>query len=228
MKNVFAILKKQIKDTFKNKMILIQFVLFPVIDMIMEQAIKIDGMPENYFTNLFGVMYVGMAPLVSVSSIIGEEKEKNTLRVLTMANVKSLEYLLGILTYVWSICMCGAFVMSLNLPSEKRAFFMLVMAIGALLSGLLGAAIGIFAKNQMMTTSLSMPVMLVFSFAPMLSMFNEKISKVARFLYTVGMQELIEKNSVTDFKSSPLWVIIINAVLFLGFFLCAYKRKGLE
>ena len=214
MNNIKAIIKKQIKDTFKNKMILVQFILFPVIDMIMENAIKIDGMPENFFTKLFAVMYVGMAPLVSVSSIIGEEKEKNTLRVLTMANVKPYEYLCGILAYVWSICMCGALVMSINMPSEKRVFFVLVMAFGFLVSGLLGAGIGIVGKNQMMTTSLSMPVMLIFAFAPMLSSFNEKIAKIAKFLYTVQLQELFDKNAFPGFKSLSLWVIIINAVLF--------------
>ena len=76
MKHIIAILWKQIKDTFKNKEILIQFVMFPALTLIMEKAITIEGMPEHFFTNLFGVMYVGMAPLTSMASIISEEKEK--------------------------------------------------------------------------------------------------------------------------------------------------------
>ena len=43
-----------------------------------------DNMPDNFFVNLFGIMYIGMTPLVCVSSIIAEEKECNTLRVLLM------------------------------------------------------------------------------------------------------------------------------------------------
>ena len=76
MTNILAILKKQMKDTFKNKEILIQFILFPVIAIIMENAINIEGMPERFFVTLFATMYIGMAPLTSMAAIIAEEKEK--------------------------------------------------------------------------------------------------------------------------------------------------------
>lgn len=75
------ILQKQWKDTWKNKAVLIQFVMFPVLVVIMTKLVKIDGMPKNFFVNLFASMYVGMAPLTSLSAVIAEEKEKNTLRV---------------------------------------------------------------------------------------------------------------------------------------------------
>ena len=105
MTNILAILKKQMKDTFKNKEILIQFILFPVIAIIMENAINIEGMPERFFVTLFATMYIGMAPLTSMAAIIAEEKEKNTLRVLMLSNVKPAEYLMGTGSYIWLICM---------------------------------------------------------------------------------------------------------------------------
>ena len=46
--NIIAILQKQIKDTFKNKTILIQFIMFPILAVIMENGIKIEGMPGNF------------------------------------------------------------------------------------------------------------------------------------------------------------------------------------
>ena len=107
MKNIITVIKKQIRDTFKNKTVLIQFVMFPALTLIMENAVKIDDMPENFFAKLFSVMYVGMAPLTSAAAIISEEKEKNTLRVLMMANVKPVEYLAGITAYVWTLCHAG-------------------------------------------------------------------------------------------------------------------------
>lgn len=81
MESVGMILQKQWKDTWKNKAVLIQFVMFPVLVVIMTKLVKIDGMPKNFFVNLFASMYVGMAPLTSLSAVIAEEKEKNTLRV---------------------------------------------------------------------------------------------------------------------------------------------------
>ena len=98
--HIWAILWKQLKDTLKNKTILIQFLLFPCLTVIMENAISIDGMPEHFFANLFAIMYVGMAPLTAMSAIIAEEKEKNTLRVLHMCNVNAFEYLLGNAIYI--------------------------------------------------------------------------------------------------------------------------------
>ena len=79
MNNTIAIIKKQLKDTLKNKTVLIQFIMFPMLTLIMNHTIAIDGMPENFFVNLFATMYIGMAPLTSIAAIIAEEKEKNTL-----------------------------------------------------------------------------------------------------------------------------------------------------
>ena len=87
MHNILVIIKKQIRDTFKNKTVLIQFILFPLMTMVMENAVKIESMPEFFFIKLFAVMYIGMAPFVTTASMIAEEKERNTLRVLMMADV---------------------------------------------------------------------------------------------------------------------------------------------
>ena len=113
MNHVKAILWKQLKDTLKNKAVLIQFIMFPVMTVIMENAILIQGMQEHFFANLFAVMYVGMAPLTCIASIISEEKEKNTLRVLQMCNVKAFAYLLGNAIYIVSVCMLGSLVIGL-------------------------------------------------------------------------------------------------------------------
>ena len=110
MKNITAVFLKQIKETFRNKTILIQFLMFPVMVIIMENAIKLENMPEHFFVKLFAVMFVGMAPLTCMSAIISEEKEKNTLRALMMSNVKLFEYLLGVGAYVFIMCIIGAVV----------------------------------------------------------------------------------------------------------------------
>ena len=42
MRNIIIIIKKQLKDTVKNKTILIQFILFPLMTVIMENAISLE------------------------------------------------------------------------------------------------------------------------------------------------------------------------------------------
>ncbi len=226
MRHIVAILWKQMKDTFKNKAILIQFLMFPVMTIIMENAMKIDNMPKHFFANLFAVMYIGMAPLTSMSAIISEEKEKNTLRVLHMSNVKATEYFVGNALYIWSLCMLGSVVIGLagGYQGEVLIKFMLVMAVGHLISTMLGATIGAFSKNQMMATGISVPVMMVFSFLPMLSMFNATIKSVAKVFYSQQLNLLI--GSVQDLKIETECIVVmgINVVLIGGAFALAYGR----
>ena len=228
MRNILIIIKKQIRDTLGNKTVLIQFILFPVMTLVMENAIHIDGMPELFFTKLFSVMYVGMAPLTSTASIISEEKEKNTLRVLIMANVKPWEYLLGVGIYVWLICMAGAGVMATGLKSGDVPFYLLIMAVGFCISILAGACIGIFAKNQMTATSVVMPVMLVFAFSPMLAMFNESIEKVARYAYTQQLKIFMDEMTFSGIGTNNTLILTVNAMLMVALFFFAFRKKGLE
>lgn len=230
MKHIMAVLWKQIKDTFKNKEILIQFVMFPLLTLIMENVVEVEGMPEQYFTNLFGVMFVGMAPLTSMASIIAEEKEKNTLRALMMSNVKSTEYLIGVGLYIWCICMIGACVISFAGGHTGATYgkFVLIMGIGILVSLLIGAAIGTWSKTQMMATSITVPVMLVFSFFPMLSMFNKGIEKVARITYSQQIHSLISQLDSMELGAEPIGVIAANMTIAVLLFVYAYRRSGLE
>ena len=228
MRNVGVIFKKQLKDTLKNKTVLIQFIMFPLMTLLMEHAISLPDMPELFFTKLFSVMYMGMAPMTSAAAIISEEKEKNTLRALMMANVKPWEYLLGVGAYVWTLCMAGAGVMATGLPSENIPFYMTVMGVGFIISILLGACVGIGAKNQMVSTSLVMPVMMVLSFSPMLAMFNDKIEKAARFVFTQQLKIAVDNMSFGGIGRSGMVILSANAVLALAFFFTAFRNKGLE
>lgn len=229
MNNIIAILKKQLKDTLKNKTILIQFVMFPILTLVMNHAITIDGMPENFFVNLFATMYAGMAPLTSMAAIIAEEKEKNTLRVLMMSNVRPHEYLLGIGSYVWLACVIGAFVICAagSYKLWEKVTFMGIMAIGILVSLLIGAVIGVWSQTQMMATSISIPVMMIFSFVPMLSLFNTTIAKIAKFTYTEQISLMIGQVNNLQLEAGNVCIVIVNMLITAILFTAAYKKCGL-
>ncbi len=231
MRNISVVIRKQIRDTFKNKTILIQFILFPLMTIIMENAITMKDMPELFFTRLFSVMYIGMAPLTSTAAIISEEKERNTLRVLMMANVKPAEYLIGVGAYVWSICMIGAGVMATGIPAETIPAFMGVMAAGFVISIVAGACIGIWSGNQMAATSLVMPVMMVLSFVPMIAIFNGSVEKISKIFYTKQIMNLMDGimlKEATGIGRFGAAVITVNAAVFIVLFSLAYHKKGLE
>lgn len=229
MNNIIAILKKQLKDTLKNKTVLIQFIMFPLLTLIMDYAVVIEGMPENFFVNLFSTMYIVIAPLTSMASIIAEEKEKNTLRVLMMSNVRPFEYLLGIGIYVWVICMIGSAVICTcgGYELQVSVSFMGIMAIGILASLLAGAAIGTWSHTQMMATSITIPIMLLFSFMPMLSLFNTTIAKIAKFTYSEQIRLfLVQVNSLQP-KVENICIIIANILIAAVMFTITYRKCGL-
>lgn len=230
MRNICAVFLKQINETFKNKTILIQFVLFPAFALIMENAIKLQDMPEHFFVKLFSVMFVGMAPLTCMSSILSEEKEKNTLRALLMSNVKPVQYLLGVGSYLWLMCMAGSVVFALcgQYRGKELVAFLLIMAAGILLSILVGAAIGVFSRNQMTATSITIPIMMVFSFLPMIATFNEKIAKFAKITYSQQISMLINNINDVTIEMENVVILLANMLVAIVLFLLAFYRKGLE
>ncbi len=236
MRHIITIIQKQVKDTLKNKAVLIQFVMFPVMAVIMNSAVKIDGMPENFFADLFAAMYVGMAPLTAMASVISEEKEKNTLRVLLLSDVKPAEYLVGTGGYIWGACMLGAavfcairkFTDDSGKMGQDRLLFMGIMAAGILVSILIGAAIGTWSRNQMSATSVTVPVMIFFAFLPMLAKFNDKMDKVAGLTYSGQISTLLNRIGEKGASLESVLVIAVNAVIALALFVFAYKKSGLS
>lgn len=229
MRNVMAVFKKQCKDTLKNKEVLIQFVMFPLLTVVMQNIIKMDNMPKNYFVNMFAVMYIGMAPLTAMAAVLAEEKQHNTLRVLMMSNVKPWEYLLGVGGYVWLICMAGSGVFCLiaRYQGKTALLFLTMMAAGILVSVLIGAAIGTWSRSQMMATSIAVPVMLVFSFVPMLSMFNTTIAKAAKFIYSEQVSLAIGRIQNLQMETENIVILAVNMAIAFGLFAAAYKKCGL-
>ena len=230
MNNIVAIFKKQIRDTLKNKTIFIQFIMFPILTLIMCNTVKINEMPRNFFVNLFATMYIGMAPLTSMAAIISEEKEKNTLRVLMMSNVKPYEYLLGIGSYTWFACMIGAAIICIpgSYSPRERLVFLSIMATGILSSLLAGAAIGTFSKTQMMATSVTIPVMMVFSFLPMMSLFNDTIGKIAKITYTEQISQMLNHINSLPPRYSSIAIMAANILLFAALFTATYRKCGVE
>ncbi len=228
-RKIFAIFRKQLKDTMKNKTVLIQFFMFPLLVVIMDHSIQMKDMPEHFFVPLFATMYIGMAPLTNMAAILAEEKEKNTLRVLLMSNVKPAEYLIGVGSYIVLICMLGAGVFAVTGEYKGRTLlnFLFIMLAGILISLLIGAAIGAWSKNEMSATSVTVPVMMIFSFLPMIAMFNSRVKDISRFIWSGQINHLLNQLGGTGMDMDSVCVLLANGAIVLFLFSAAYKKCGL-
>lgn len=225
-----AIFMKQLKDTIKNKSILIQLVMFPIISMILSFSVSVSEIPSHYFVILFATMYVGMAPIIIISNIMGEEKEKGSLKMLMMSNVKPIEYILGISLFVMVGCILGLIVMGVvgGYRGIELFYFIGIGCLGMITSILLGSVIGILSKNQMAANSLSVPAMLICAFIPMLSMFNQYIRDYGQFIYTQQINELLTQlPTMTIFPAKSLLIILANILVLLVIYIRVFQKRKL-
>ncbi len=110
--------------------------------------------------------------------------------------------------------------------------YLMIMALGVIMSELIGAGIGVFGRNQMEAASISIPVMMVFSFVPMLAGFNNTIQRIGRIFYSQQLSNWIlgigEKSGEGGIGAEAILILIANFILAAGFFLMAYQKRGLE
>jgi len=225
--NVNAVFGKQVKDILKNTQVLVLFAVFPVIAYVMSTSMQTEGI---FFASIFGTMHAVFTPLMATASIIAEEKEKNTLRVLILANVKPLEYLLSIGSFVFILTNISSFLFAwlAGFCGAEYICFVLVMMLGSICSMILGAALGVSSRNQMSATAEAMPLAMVFSFLPMLASFNVSIKSVSRFTFSQQISNLLASPAIKTFTAEPFIIIGTNLLIIVLLFIFVFRRKGLD
>jgi ABC-2 type transport system permease protein len=229
MKSIKAIFIKQAKDMFKNPMVLVMFVIFPVVALIMTQLVakSNDDIPNNMFVTMMAAIFSGMGLVTAASGVIAEDIERKSLRFLIIAGVKPHQYLIGTGGFylLAGIITSVAFTLIGDFTAAETVKFLIIMITGTTASIILGAAIGMLSKNQQAAAALSMPVAVKIGFTPMIAGFNETIKKAAGILYTQQINVIVNDFSVSLFK--PILVIVLNITVFTVLFVFAYK-KGLK
>ncbi len=225
-----ALFSKQCKDIFRNVEVLILFFVYPLVAFVMTNAIPEEAGQAGFFISVFGTMHIVFTPMVAMASMISEEKEKNTLRVLVMSNVKSFIYMLSIGGFVFICTMLTSipFVFLSGYTGMDAFRFMVYMAIGCICSLFLGGLIGTSAKNMMGANALAVPLGLVISFMPMLSFFQKSIKEFSRFIYGQQISDMLMNPTAEAATSEGFIIIAINMAVFVGIFLFMYRRNKLE
>lgn len=230
MRSANTIFIKQANDMFKNIGTLIQFIIFPAVALLMTRLIAMpdDYIPNNMFVTMKAAMFAGMALIPVVTGIIAEDMERKSLRLLVMAGVKPHQYLMGIGGFILlaGTVASAAFGLIGDFAATELVKFMAIMISGAAASIILGATIGIVAKNRQSATSISMPIAMVLGFTPMLSNFNETVERFSGILYTQQINVI-----VNDFDANfarAMLIAGINIAVLTVLFAIAYKKKGLR
>jgi len=174
MKRVRAIIAKDWKDLTKNYYILVS-ILLPLGFAVMISRLDTDdasmlSMPINIALVMTGAFVQ--------ASMMAEEKEKSTLRVLLLSPATTLEIMMGksvLSAVITSIVVAGSIIISgIEVPS---LFFLSIMIILSLIIFIsLGTIIGLISRTVMETSIVGLPILVIFIYGSVLgSMFDSSV-----------------------------------------------------
>ncbi|WMJ86959.1 ABC transporter permease [Anaerocolumna sp. MB42-C2] len=221
---IYAIARKEKSDFIKNKKNLIMMVIFPILLFIISIAEKqsnISSISPSFIT-----MHIVMVPLMCMATIIAEEKEKNTLRMLILSNVKPLEYLIGIgfIIFMFSLMGLGVFSVMDAFGEHPNHMMEIYLLLGQICSLIIGAIIGVSVNNQVSVTPIALPLILTLFFIPILAQSNTMIAMFSKYLFTDAIMRMLIANK---FYSDSGIIILLNILVFSIFFVVCYKNKKL-
>lgn len=228
--HVTAIFKKTLRDMIRNKRQLLFFLMFPAMTYLFYATMK-DG--REMFPIVFLPINVLFCSMNIMASIIAEEKEKGTLKSLIFANIKPLEYFIGngLFVLLASLISCSLFIPLINISGINYLYFYVSIILSSLCSMVLGAAIGISAKNQMAANGMCAPITIVLGMLPTFGALNESMQNITKLLYSTRfadtIAEIINQTAVTiDYKI--ILTYIINFIICITVFSIVYRKKKLD
>lgn len=228
--HIMAILKKTLKDMIRNKRQLLFFLMFPAMTYLFYYSIS-EG--HEMFPIVFLPINILFCSMNIMASVISEEREKGTLRSLIFANIKPLEYFLGngIFVLLATIVSSSLFLPLINIHGINYLYFYLFVSLSSICSMILGATIGITAKNQMTANGICAPLTIILGMLPTFGEINESFHNISQILYTTRfantIAEIISKLNVT-INFEIIITYITNFLVCLLIFALVYKKNKLD
>lgn len=176
MKRVRAIITKDWKDLIKNSYILITIFL----PLGFAAMLANMGAEDSSFVSMPINLALVMTGAFVQASMMAEEKEKSTLRVLLLSPASTLEIMIGksvLSAVITLIVVIGSiFISGIHIPEFFYFSMMIVLSLIIFIS--LGTIIGLLSRTVMETSIVGLPILLIFSYGSMFtSMFDSDIVK---------------------------------------------------
>lgn len=224
--HIIAVLKKQIKDSVRNPLILVIFFMFPILSFFFKGVVSDEEF--EIILPSFITLNTVMLPIVFMSSIISEDKEKKSLQMLIMSNVKGWAYLLGIGISVFfqSLVSSMLFLFVFSIESfEQLLLYIFSSIVGICCSLLIGGILALVAKNQMSVGPLTAPVSMIIGLLPMFSAMNKELESISKLLYSYYIRKCFLSLSF-DWELNSVMIIIINFIVLTLTFIVLYRIRG--
>jgi len=230
LRRIKAVFKKQMMDTAYNRGTLILFLAYPLLTGIITFAASNSSAALKASLVIYmASLYTGIMPMLSINTIIREDINSNSLRMLIMSTVKPFEYLIGINAFTLFIAMIAAFIFGLlgGFGGFELLLFTGILMAGMITTLLLGSAMAMQGASNMGAGSLIIIVSLLNGLIPVFGMLNKSVLKISQFLYIQQISGLLG-DLFGNFYGN-LWyrflIIGVNFAAFLILFIVSYKKS---
>ncbi|MGE6312902.1 ABC transporter permease [Bacillus cereus] len=231
MRRFSAIFRKEVQDFKTNSQSLIMMAM-PIFFAILYS--RSDNFREVGASTLITMTLVLVGGFIQ-AMLIAEEKEKSTLRVLMLSPASSIEVLIGksSLTGVITVAICFINLLILGKLEGNIALLLFIFVLGTLMFTLIGTCIGLIAQNVPQTSTIGLPILMVFLIGDFIAGFvkNEVVTKIVEYLPTrhigLAVSGVIKGEGFSAITSNLLNITIwLVAVLAITLFI--YKKKQMD
>ena len=195
-----------------------------------------NGMLNNNGENGSEILFIsltftfGLSIGTLITSTIGEEKEKNSLRSLRLIGVKSSEYILATIFYpsvisLLAIILYPVLIDGCNLREMSLNYFV-ISALTALACILFYFLIAWLSSTQSQGQINSILAMVLITLVPMFSQMNETLQSINEYSFMAALTQLLsEQKQVQIADSSSIGLVIWIISLFIANILF-YRKKA--
>ncbi|MED1104064.1 ABC transporter permease [Bacillus paramycoides] len=231
MRRFSAIFRKEVQDFKTNSQSLIMMAM-PIFFAIIYS--RSDNFREVGASTLITMTLVLVGGFIQ-AMLIAEEKEKSTLRVLMLSPASSIEVLIGksSLTGIITVAICFINLLILGKLEGNIALLLFIFALGMLIFTLIGTCIGLIAQNVPQTSTIGLPILMVFLIGDFIAGFvkNEVVTKIVEYLPTrhigLAISSVIKGEDFSAITSNLLNITIwLVAVLVITLFV--YRKKQMD
>lgn len=231
VKTIKTLMKKDCKSCISNKNILLMLAM-PILFCVLYGYVLGDS---EGILQMCAIFSISMTPTTVLTMMIAEEKEKNTLRSLMLADVKGWEFLFSKLVVCMALTLIDAIIVFVLAEGEGRLLPVYLIAVFVSTCSLLflGAVCGLLSKDQTSAGTMGSPLFMLVMIPPLFANMNGTIKKIAVFIPTTSFQTMF--NSYVEGESlfgheNVIAMLVCVVWIVAGFciFNIFYKRKGID
>ncbi|MEG0386321.1 MAG: ABC transporter permease [Solibacillus sp.] len=228
IRRIQAIFMKDYKEFSRNYAV--SFVVLIPIFLAIVYGKSGSNTIQTYFLPIN--MTFSMVTAYIQACLIAEEKERNTLRSLMMSPASITDILLGksVLVFVITAVLLAVSMFLVGYTPENIPVLVMGLVVSTVFYIAMGIICGLFTKSVMEASLAILPVMIIFSFAPLAIVLGEThiVYKIVQWLpgsQLILLAEEINKQASTMSLLTPIAVMSIWSVVAILISVVLFKKR---